>query len=1040
MNRFLTFTQVILIICISHNMQSIAQVVPVPVFPGTDDDVTIIFDASKGNGALSGYSGNVYMHTGVITTESINGSDWKHIVGNWGVHDSNVLMENLGNNLYRKSYNIRTFYGILQEEQALQLAFVFRNTDGSIVGRATDGSDIYISVNAYLFKNYISHSLTGSELTIVLQNGAMTIEAITESIAKISLYPDGNISPDTTYSVILTSSVPSPSISDNTAYLDFSCGELTVRINKSPVRLSFRHNGNVVSSEEVGYFSDYSTKGLRFRLSEQEAIYGTGSRAIPINQRGQRVYSYNEAHYSYSNGASTLNINIPFIISTNMYGIYIENRTAAFFDIGYSCDSVFQYTVEDGKLSYYIISGSSFYEILDGYTGLTGKQPLPPRWALGYLQSRFGYQDEQEARDMVTQLQQQDFQLDALILDVYWFGQLQDMGNFTWNTSAWSDPVGMIDDFKALGVKTILISEPYITMNSFNYSYADANLLFGTDYSGCCTYIVPDFFAGQAGLLDIFKPATKNWMWDKYKQRINDGIAGWWCDVGEPENHPSGMLHVTGTARQIHNVYALEWAKLIYDGYKQYFPEQRLFNLTRSGFAGIQRYSTFIWSGDVNRSFEALQAQIPIMLGMSMSGAAYMHSDIGGFAGGSYNPELYTRWMQFGAFTPVMRPHGEGIASEPIYYPDNEKNIIREYIKLRYKLLPYNYSLAWQNSETGVPLTLPVNYFEPENTALENINDEYLWGENILVAPVLSAGQQNRTVAFPSGKWIDYWTNQIYNGNSSASVNAPLDILPLFIKAGSFIPMTTDIANTEEYNTDTLLVLYYPDISNSYTGFTMYDDDGKTPEANLNGQYEIIRFDGQFLQHQTNIFLSKTGNGYTGMPETREMLFQIQRFNSMPYKIFIGNDSIPVTASLSSFYNDDTAGFWDDQEHVLHIHFKWEGSNETILIAHDEFYNGTDEPKQNTNSAFYLQNPYPNPFTDALSINYNIFEKGDYSINIYNTTGEIVRKFPINNMKTGSYSITWDGKNFHGTILPSGLYLITLKGNGCCQKYKVIKQ
>ncbi|OFY68631.1 MAG: hypothetical protein A2265_06620, partial [Bacteroidetes bacterium RIFOXYA12_FULL_33_9] len=921
-------------------------------------------------------------------------------------------------------------HSIPEGVEVLKLAFVFRNADGSIQGKASDGSDIFVTANAYTLSNYSSHTFTNNQLRVNSSNGTITIKPFASNMVKISIYPDGNIVEDTSYSVVLEPTASLASLTETSEFLNLDCGELSVKVQKNPIRLSYYHNENTVFSEEVGYFSTSDTKGLRFQLTDNENIYGTGSRATPINKNGQQFYSYNEPHYSYSNGASTLNINIPFFVSSKLYGVYFENRTASYFDFGKTNENIFEYTIENGNISYHVVTGDSYDDLLDSYTDLTGKQPIPPRWALGYMQSRFGYQNETETRNTINSLINDDFPVDAVILDLYWFGQLSDMGNLSWDYSNWATPTDMISDFNDLGVKTILISEPYVTQNSFNYSHCDQNLLFGTDFTGGYTYIVPDFFAGSAGLLDIFKPATKEWFWTKYKARTDEGVAGWWCDVGEPENHPSGMKHVTGTAREVHNVYALEWASMLHKKYQEEYPSQRLFNLMRSGYAGMQRYSTFPWSGDINRSFEGYQAQIPIMLGMGMSGVGYMHSDLGGFTGGAYNPELYTRWMQFGAFCPIMRPHGEGVAPEPIYYPETEKNIVRTYVKLRYQLMPYNYTLAWENSESGRPLAMPINYFESENASLSNVNDEYLWGENILIAPIMNAGETSRNVLFPSGKWYDFQTNQSYEGNSSTSVSAPLEKLPIFVKAGSFIPMVAEYNNTENYSTDTMMVKYYPDISVPTSTFKMYDDDGHTPLANITSDYDLLIFSGEVLEHQTNIRLSKNGNGYVGSPANRYITFEVQLQSSVPYVVEINGTQSVIYGTENEFSLAENGAYYDAVDDVLYIKYNWTGSNDIIVIGHDSQYNNVDENEYFTH---YLQHPFPNPFSEFTNVSYNILEKGLYNLSFYNVDGSLIytEKQTISN---GNYTYNWNTKD-----LAAGVYYISLDGKSGKQWMKVIK-
>ena len=1036
---------IIALFTIHYSLSTVfAQVTTVPSMPVTDDNITVYFDATKGNAALANFSGTVYMHTGTITSTSTSNSDWKYTQGVWGTADANVAMTSLGNHIYSKTYNIRTFYGIPQGTSVLKLAFVFRNADGSIAGKASDGSDIYVVMNATTMSNYVSSTFINNVLTISTASAKMTIEPYDYNMAKVAVYPDGNIVPDSSYSVVMSHSSTPATLTENNNFLELNCGKMTVHINKNPVRLAFMNNNNnvlkqTVLSEDVGYFSTSTTEGLRFKLSKNEAIYGTGSRATPINKRGQSLYSYNQAHYDYTNGQSTLNINIPFIASSAGYGLYIENRTAGVFDIGSTSDSIFQYTAESGKLSYYVMTGYSYDTIMNAYTNLTGKQPLPPRWGLGYIQSRFGYHTETEARTTVSNILNADYPLDAIVLDVYWFGQLGDMGNFSWNTIAFPNYSGMISDFKKLGVNTILISEPYVTQNSFNYAYCDSKLLFGTDQAtGKYTYIVKDFFAGSAGLLDIFKPATREWVWSKYKTITDGGVAGWWCDVEEPENHPDGMLHYSGTARQVHNVFALSWAGMLYNKYKSVYPDQRLFDLMRSGFAGMQRFSTFPWSGDVDRSFAGLQAQMPIMLGMSMSGVGYMSSDLGGFATGTAeNPELYTRWLQFGAFTPVFRPHSqEAVAPEPNYYPSVNQIIIRSYIKLRYQLMPYNYTMAWKNTTSGRPLTMPINYFELTNASLANVSDEYLWGENFLIAPVITAGQTSRNVLFPSGKWINYWTNQIYNGNSTSSISAPLEQMPVFVRAGSFIPMVPPYKHTKDYNTDTLIVNYYPDNSNPATSFSIYDDDGKTPDAYSKGSYELLNLAGNVMTHETDITLTKTGNGFTGNPSARKMIFQVKLQYTKPFAVYIDGRQIKDYSTQTAFNNADTATFYDATNKIVYVKYLWHGGSDLIVITNDNTYTNISNV---SGSSYYLQTPYPNPFSNYTTISYNIIRSGNYSLNIYSAEGKLLLN-KDGSLAPGNYTFNWHGTDSNNNILPAGLYIVCLSAPDGKQWSKLIKQ
>lgn len=1015
---------------------AVAQVLTVmPEFPTTDDTVTIIYNAQLGNGELAGYTGEVFAHTGVITSESSNPSDWKHVVDNWGTFDSTTLMESLGNDLYRIKYHIRTFYGVATSEQVLSLAFVFRNQNGTLVGRSEDNTDIFYSINQQVLTNYVSHTVINNVLTIFTDSSSIKIQPFNDHIFRISLETGDGGNPDSSFSVVMQPATFTAVLDEASTYLEFVAGDFKVHVDKFPLRLTFLYNADTLLQDDPGLYKAGDGAGVRFKINPDEHLYGTGSRAIDIDRHGKKLTSYNTAQYGYSNGTQTLNICIPFVTSSRGYGLYIDNYSPGIWDLGNSAPSVLEYAAEAGALSYFVVAGTSNQEILENYTLLTGRQPLPPRWALGYIQSKYGYQQEDEARNIVNLMRTNNFPLDALVLDLYWFGSPSTMGNLNWDYTKFPTPVDMMHDFDSLGVKTICITEPYITLNSNNYSYAGNNEILATDINGN-NFVVGNFWAGPAGLMDMFNSSSQDWMWNYYDDRMAEGVTGWWCDLGEPENHPAELMHSIGMARTVHNVYSLIWAEMLFNKYQQYHPGKRLFNLIRSGYAGMQRYSTFPWSGDIQRSFDGLKAQIPIMLGESMCGIGYMHSDIGGFTGGGQNEELYVRWMEFGSFCPVMRAHGEGVPTEPVYYSTNAKNTIRKYSNLRHQLTPYNYSLAYQNSLKGTPLALPLNFFEPDNQLLANINDEYLWGENFLVAPVLSQGQTSRSVIFPEGKWISYWNNAVYDGNTAATVSASLDVMPLFVKAGSFIPLVPLVKTLAEYNTDTMMVKYYPDNSNPNTSFTVYDDDGEDANAMATGNHELISFGGNVTNEETAITLIKSGNGFNGAPSSREMNFQLQRISNAPLQVLKNSMPLPITATINDFNMADSAAFWDQAAQVLYIHFKWEGEPALIQILSTGVGIAAIDA---TMPDFTLGEPIPNPFKDFITIPYRINHAGNYSMEISDLSGAILKCMDLDHISAGDYEQCWAGTDELGHPLKSGLYILQLKNEKGCEIKKLMK-
>ncbi|MBC8084356.1 MAG: hypothetical protein H7Z21_14225, partial [Hymenobacter sp.] len=590
---------------------------------------------------------------------------------------------------------------------------------------------------------------------------------------------------------------------------------LTIVIRKNPLRVSYRRGGQTVAAEAGGVFQRLTTEasgpggtGVSFRLAPGEYLYGTGSRALPLDRRGHRLALYNEAHYGYQNGEPTLNVSLPTVLSSRGYMLFFDHRAAGYLDLGATEKDVLEYGNEDElNLGYFLLTGTSYAEILSRYTALTGRQPLPPRWGLGLIQSRFGYRSDRELEQVAARMRRADFPLDALVLDLYWFGGTTRQGDLDWDYAKFRHPVPTMRRLDSAGVKTILISEPYVMRTSRNDAEVRARGLVGTHPDGSA-YTVASFWAGPATILDMDKPATREWLWSYYRRRKAEGAGGWWSDLGEPENHPNDMRHVAGGTRAVHNGLGQAWAGILQEKYSQEFPEERLFNLSRSGWAGMQRNSVFPWSGDINRSWSGFQAQVPIMLGMGQGGVGYMHSDAGGFCVGAVDSELYTRWLQMASLGPILRPHGEGVPPEPYWYPEPYQSIVRRYTHLRYELLPYLYSLAWENNQTGAPLARPMNfgttYLQPESVefatlsveekaagfaseapdwswstaasgswdrehltqrqqlafaaqntpALANVNDQFLLGPNLLVAPVLQPGQRRRNVVLPAGSWV----------------------------------------------------------------------------------------------------------------------------------------------------------------------------------------------------------------------------------------------------------------------------------------------
>ena len=369
---------------------------------------------------------------------------------------------------------------------------------------------------------------------------------------------------------------------------------------------------------------------------------------------------YNNPWYGYGEGADNLNYSVPFFTSSDHYALFFDNPSKGYVDIGKTNAQILEYGAFSGELNFYIITGDDYPQILQSYYKLTGTQPLPPRWALGSFMSRFGYTSDAEVRSIYAKMKADSIPFDAVIFDLFWFGDSikHTLGNLDWvDRTKWPDPKKLIGDFRKDNVNTILITEPFILEGTKNY---DAFRPFLAVDSLGKPYTLTNFYFGLGGLIDLFRNDSKNFFWNFYKKQMNNGVEGWWGDLGEPEKHPSNLYHNLKdfgykrlfSADEVHNMYGHNWTKMLYEKFAENYPDKRLFSLNRSGFAGTQRYCIFPWSGDVSRSWSGFRAQLPIMLGMSMSGVPYTHADAGGFAGGDGDKELYVRWLQFAAFTP----------------------------------------------------------------------------------------------------------------------------------------------------------------------------------------------------------------------------------------------------------------------------------------------------------------------------------------------------------------------------------------------------
>lgn len=760
-------------------------------------------------------------------------------------------------------------------------------------------------------RQFVSVEKSSNGFKVIVSDGTYIFSAWSGKIVETTFVPNGQKHPVSSHAVVAQVNTDLLQMSQSKGVIRlYTSEEFTVKIQQNPFQISYWYKNKPVISENWGYEKADDSEKIHFNLTADEMLYGAGARALGMNRRGYRLQLYNRAHYGYEEHSELMNYTMPMVVSNKCYAIHFDNVQIGYLDLDSKKNNVLTYETIGGRKTYQVIVGDDWKDLLSEYTNLTGHQPMPPRWAFGNFASRFGYHSEAEARNVVNQFRKDSIPLDAIIFDLYWFGkEIQGtLGNLAFDTDSFPHPKEMITDFRNQGVKTVLITEPFILTTSKKWQEASDKKLLGTNEQGApFTY---DFYFGNTGLLDVFKPETRTWFWDIYKDLHNYGARGFWGDLGEPEVHPAKLKHVVGYADEVHNIYGHEWAKLIYEGYQKDYPNERPFILMRSGSSGTQRFGIIPWSGDVNRTWGGLRPQMEITMQMGLQGIAYMHSDLGGFGGPNDDPELYVRWLQYGVFQPVFRPHGqEEVPSEAIFKDEKTKQLAKEAIELRYQLLPYNYTLAFENHVNGTPLMRPIFMEDTSSHWSDSLATEYMWGSCFLLKPITKKIGENtmpiEVVHAPAGTWYSFHSGKVlknirptdltyvpgskekeyYETNTYQVtkgqrflMGGQLTSIPVLVKGGSFVPMSPIIQSTETYS-DTMVTIHYydaPELTES-TGM-WYEDDGLTNEAYEKGLFKLLQMNMSQNAKKTKLTFQPTyGSNISQHTFTYDVMIHLSR-------------------------------------------------------------------------------------------------------------------------------------------------------------------
>ena len=793
-----------------------------------------------------------------------------------------------------------------------------------------------VALNAASLGEVVSYEKSGNSLVVVSKNGKQIITPYSNEIVKVAVAEAVAEKP--------SKSVVMPSVRVKYDVIDAD-GKLVIAmrngnevvVDKATSAVSFKRGKKTLLEESAGIAKQGKERVISFKSAAEESFYGCGERGVSYDLKGDTMVMFNKQNYAYGKGdrTSQMNITVPFYISSLGYGVYFDDYTASKLILK---DPVEYVTECKTPVSYYFIGSEKgdIAGVVKNYTELTGRQELAPFWALGYITSKYGYRTQAETEGVIDTLRREGYPVDGIVLDLYWYGQETDMGRLEWNKTQWPDHKAMLAKLKADGVKTVIISQPYINkigaIDNYN-KFKEAGFL--TFDSVGNTHDVTTW-VGEAGMFDVSNPATREWLWNRYKQLTDEGVTGWWGDLGEPEVHPLTIRHHNGeTASEYHNVYGNEWSRIIYEGFKKEYPRVRLMTLMRGGTAGLQRFSVFPWSTDVSRSWGGLQAQVPIMINSALSGMGYMSHDVGGFAVDPANPtneELYARWLQLGLFTPVFRTHST-VKAEPYHYTTpGYQEAFKKIIKARYEWLPYNYSLAYENAVSGAPFVRPLNFYDTaKDVATADIEDEYLWGRNVLVAPVIEPGKTSREVYFPAGKWYSIENPAVcFEGPVKAECAAPLHTIPVFAKAGAFIPMADyAMRSTEAYDASRFLVKYFTGAKKSE--YSLFDDDRTSTLTIEEKRYQLINFVARENKEYLAISMDTEGWGYQAMPAERLFTFELIAVENAPKKVEWGNSELAAASSKEALNNGNY--YYDAAAHTLWVRVAWNYNPRTITVT-----------------------------------------------------------------------------------------------------------
>lgn len=731
---------------------------------------------------------------------------------------------------------------------------------------------------AKFFPGAIQHCRReGQKICFHTSDTVLEMQVLSHRMIRFRYSSDGQFQRDFSYAIADTFSADTVEFSlyEDRNKFDLMTESLVVQVFKKTLKvviLDRKHN--IISEDETGYhWQHYLQKGGKIqycskKIQDGEKFFGMGDKPSELDLRGKRVENYGTDTYGFSRDQDPLYKNIPFYLGLHHsigYGIFFDNTFRTIFDFGQEQFDVCSFWARGGEMNYYFIYGPELLDVSAQYAQLTGTPELPPLWALGYHQCKWSYTPDSQVREVAREFRDRNIPCDAIYLDIDY---MEGFRCFTWNKDTFPEPVRLLGDLTEQGFKTVVIIDPGIKIdpdyriykegleNDYFCKRADGDLMVGDVWPGPCHF--PDFT----------HPEVRRWWSGLFEELIRQGVRGVWNDMNEPAvfgigTFPEDVRHDYDgdpcSHRKAHNVYGMQMTRATQEGIRKFLYPNRPFVITRSCYAGIQRYSS-VWTGDNIATWEHLWIANMQIQRLNMSGVSFAGSDVGGFIG---NPdgELYVRWLQLAVFHPFLRTHSAGNdpgaqAQEPWSFGHRFEFIARKFIQLRYQLLPYIYTTFWQQTQYGTPMVRALVLTHQHDDHALRRTDQFMFGDKLMVCPVQHEGLLQQSVYLPKGRWYNFWNDKLESGGKEVMVDTPLDKLPLFVKEGTVLPHYPKMNYVGETSIQELTLHIY--FSKTVQTSLFYEDAGDY-YGYRNGQFNVRKFVFAIKRGHFKIFQTVSG-------------------------------------------------------------------------------------------------------------------------------------------------------------------------------------